>query len=115
MPRKLKRTSGRKPRVYSSNGSSYDTKMIITIILLLFAYPIGLICMWAWMRTWPSWLKIVITLPLLISVFFMMVVFYAVGHVLKDARMQRVLYQRQMMQDNFQYFTSPTISPGMTY
>lgn len=56
---------------------SYDTQIIVTVLLLIFVYPLGIIFMWAWMRNWPIWLKIIITLPVfvfLLSVFFIMFV-----------------------------------------
>jgi len=46
-----------------SNGDlSNDTKAIITILLILFLPPVGVIVMWAWMKSWPTWLKILLTL-----------------------------------------------------
>ena len=33
----------------STASISYETQMIIVVLLLLFVYPIGLIFMWAWM------------------------------------------------------------------
>jgi hypothetical protein len=50
---------------------SEDTKAIIVILLLLFVYPIGLILMWAWMKSWPTWLKIIISLPIILIPIFM--------------------------------------------
>ncbi len=69
-------------RTSNSNGyqASYDTQMIITVLLLLFVYPLGVIFMWSWMRNWPVWLKIIITLPVflfILSVFFIMFVLRA--------------------------------------
>jgi ABC-type multidrug transport system fused ATPase/permease subunit len=53
-----------------SNELSQDTKTIITIIALIFAYPAGLVLMWIWMD-WARWLKILLTclvfLPVIIS------------------------------------------------
>lgn len=57
------------------HGMSHDTKTLIVILLLLFAYGIGLIFMWLWMKTWPKWLKIVLTLPVFIYV--LILVFFA--------------------------------------
>jgi type IV pilus assembly protein PilA len=45
---------------------SNNTKAIIVILLLLFFYPIGIIFMWVWMKRWSKWLKIILTLGLLI-------------------------------------------------
>jgi len=51
-----------------NHGMSHDTKTLIVILLLIFAYGIGLIFMWIWMKTWPNWLKIVLTLPVFASI-----------------------------------------------
>jgi hypothetical protein len=48
-----------------STGMSNDTKTIITVLLLLLMFPIGLLLMWFWVK-WPVWVKIVISLPILI-------------------------------------------------
>ena len=47
------------------SGMSNDTKTIITVVVLLLFYPIGLILMW-FSAKWPTWGKILITLPLLV-------------------------------------------------
>ena len=51
-----------------NHGMSNDTKTLIVILLLIFTYWIGLIFMWIWMKTWPNWLKIVLTLPVFASI-----------------------------------------------
>lgn len=43
------------------SGLSEDAKTIITILLLIFVFPIGIIMMWIWMK-WPVWVKILVTL-----------------------------------------------------
>ena len=50
-----------------STGMSEDTKTIITVILLVCAYPIGVIFMWFWTR-WPKWVKVVLTLPVVLAI-----------------------------------------------
>jgi len=50
-----------------NQGISENTKAIITAILLVFAYPIGLLLMWFWAK-WPRWVKIVISLPLFLAI-----------------------------------------------
>src|SRR3990167_2087613 len=52
----------------TSQGMSNDTKTLIVILLLIFTYWIGLIFMWIWMKTWPKWLKIILTLPVFASI-----------------------------------------------
>ena len=47
----------------SNDELSYDAKTIITIVLLIGFYPVGLVLMYLWMR-WPVWLKVLLTLPL---------------------------------------------------
>lgn len=55
-----------------SNSSQPDlntgTQTIIAILLLLFVMPIGLIYMWIKMRGWPTWLKVIISLPLTVAI-----------------------------------------------
>jgi membrane protein YdbS with pleckstrin-like domain len=40
-------------------------KVILTCLFLFFFSPFGIILMWIWMR-WPIWLKVLVTLFLLI-------------------------------------------------
>jgi len=47
---------------------SYDAKTIIIILCLIFIYPIGIIFMWIWMKTWPLWLKLIISVPLILGI-----------------------------------------------
>lgn len=44
-----------------------DNKTIITVIILLFAYPIGLVLMWFWTK-WPKWAKVLISLPFFLAI-----------------------------------------------
>lgn len=48
---------------------SNDTKTIVTVILLVFAYPIGFIVMWVWAE-WPFWLKTLISIPVILLIIF---------------------------------------------
>jgi DMSO reductase anchor subunit len=65
-----------KPHITSSNGPTYDTQMIVTILLLLFVYPLGLMFMWVWMHTWPVWLKLIISIPFLLGLLVVCIMFY---------------------------------------
>lgn len=49
----------------SKQELSYDTKNIITVILLVGAFPIGLLVMWRW-KLWSKELRMLITLPVII-------------------------------------------------
>lgn len=46
---------------------SEDTKTLIVVLLLIFAYPIGLIMMFVWMK-WPWWVKLLVALPVTLVV-----------------------------------------------
>jgi len=122
MPRKKKRKMARhaiRPRITSSQGPTYDTLMIVTILLLLFVYPIGLLAMWGWMRTWPVWLKIVISSPCVISLLFIFFIVFVVGSVVRHnivkARFeqQRIMQMQQQEEKVLQLTVTPT--PTFTY
>lgn len=51
--------------VQSNQGASNDTRTIVTVLLLIFLFPIGFIVMWVWPK-WPSWVKIIISLPIVL-------------------------------------------------
>src|SRR5258708_29450675 len=62
----------------SSSEPSDTTKMLITLLLLFVFFPGGIICMWIWMKQWPLWLKLLITLfPIIIMLF----VFVLIGFI----------------------------------
>jgi len=60
-------------------GMSYDTKTVIVVLCLIFAYPIGLILMFAWMK-WPMIVKLLVTIP--VTFIFLVISLLMVGLVL---------------------------------
>jgi len=50
-------------------GMSDDTKTLITVLLLIFAYPIGLILMFVWTK-WPWWVKLLVAFPIALAILF---------------------------------------------
>lgn len=96
----------------SSGGISEDTKTLITVLVLLFAYPVGLILMWAW-TTWPKWLKIVVTLPVLLAIiglfFAVILILVNPARQLEKARMQEQKYQQVSPS------TLPSLAPRRSY
>ncbi len=50
-----------------NQGVSENNKAIVTVILLVFVYPVGLLLMWFWTK-WPRWAKIIISLPLFLAI-----------------------------------------------
>lgn len=47
-----------------NQGTSNDTKTIVTILLLIFIFPVGLILMWVWIK-WKLWVKILVSIPII--------------------------------------------------
>lgn len=41
-------------------GMSNDTKTLVTVLLLVFAFPAGFVLMWVW-TSWPKWVKFLIS------------------------------------------------------
>lgn len=104
-------------RVDTSEDLSYETKLVIVVLLLLFFYPLGLVFMWMWMRNWPTWLKVIISLPLVMGfVAFFIGIFIAatlIRHAVTSQDFQNSLkqrYEKQYM--NYQLTTTP--EPSIT-
>lgn len=62
----------------NSSGMSEDTKTIITVLLLLFAFPIGVVMTWVWMR-WPTWVKVLLTALIIIPLIIVISAFSFLG------------------------------------
>ncbi|PJE63317.1 hypothetical protein COU88_00160 [Candidatus Roizmanbacteria bacterium CG10_big_fil_rev_8_21_14_0_10_39_6] len=54
--------------IKKQDGVSYDTKTIITVLALIFVYPIGIVLMFVWMK-WKMWVKLLIALPVTLILF----------------------------------------------
>lgn len=54
------------PQTTTPEVHDTGTKTIVTVLVLLFAYPIGIILMWFWVK-WPKLVKILITLPIILA------------------------------------------------
>lgn len=48
-----------------NTGTSDETKTIVTVLLLIFVYPAGVIVMWLWTK-WKTWVKVLVSLPALL-------------------------------------------------
>lgn len=89
-------------------GLSHDTKTLIVILLLIFAYGVGVIFMWLWMKTWPKWLKIIISLGAIFSIAILaLAVFVSIADPFNQA--QKAEEARRMLQEEIS--SSPTPSP----
>jgi uncharacterized protein (DUF983 family) len=53
----------------SAADASENTNSILTLLLLFFAYPVGIIVMWLW-TSWAKWVKILVTLPFVLIILF---------------------------------------------
>lgn len=63
------------PTQTPNNGM--DTRSIITILLLLFFYPLGIIFMW-FATKWPKWVKLLITLPIILTLVFILLTIFLI-------------------------------------
>lgn len=61
--------------VIPTQGTSDDTKTIVTVLLLIFFFPVGFIMMWVWTH-WPTWVKLLIST---IVGLYMLFIFIIVG------------------------------------
>lgn len=92
---------------------SYETKLTIVILLLLFVYPLGLVFMWFWMRNWPLWLKILISLPIVIGILGILFGIFAIAMILRHVATDKN-FQYQMRQYQYQQEQQLTPSPSET-
>ena len=89
-----------------------DTKTIVVVLLLLFVYPIGVVFMWIWMKTWPTWLKIIITIPFIFGILSIILGFTVAGWFVRNSwREERPMYRMEQHAPqitNDQFSISPT-------
>lgn len=52
-------------KIQSSTGTTPTINTIVTIFLLIFVYPLGLLLVWFWTK-WPQWLKILLSVLVVI-------------------------------------------------
>lgn len=67
----------------TQNANTPSLNMIITILLLLFFFPLGLFLMWFWTH-WPKWLKIILTILLIISTLLFGIIISSAGRLIND-------------------------------
>lgn len=79
----------------NGNGISNDTATIITVLLLIFVYPIGVVVMWHLMK-WQGWIKALVSFPLIILFIFFFFGFFSTFNVSKAKN--RALCVRQCQQ-----------------
>ena len=61
-------------------GTSKKTRAIVTVLFLVFLFPVGLILMWAWSK-WQTWVKVLVTFLVLFTAFIITPVVLAVALV----------------------------------
>src|SRR5258708_7076128 len=107
-----------------STTTSTDTKLIVVILLLLLTYPIGLLFMWAWMKTWRTWVKVLITIPLLLTILAFILGILLVGAAVKRGiqyeEQKQHIDQQQLQKDvnngsQNQFYLSPTPDTNGSY
>jgi hypothetical protein len=62
------------------NELSYDTKTLITVLLLVTIYPIGVVMMFIWMK-WNKWIKFLIVLPAIAAVIIPFFILTVIGSI----------------------------------
>lgn len=77
------------------SGLSEDAKTIIVVLLLVFAFPVGLILMWIW-TAWPKWTKWLLTSILIIPLILIILFGYLVVRVAND-------YDYSQLETNYNY------------
>lgn len=95
--------ASKKVRIKNTQEFSEDTKTIVTVLLLIFAFPAGFILMWTWPK-WPKWVKILITIPLI--VFIVLILFLSVFLIKNAGKIQKEL--------KLKYYYSATSSPSFS-
>lgn len=90
------------------DGMSDDTKTIVTVMLLAFAYPVGLIMMFVWTK-WPVWVKALVTIPLAIGVLISFLIGGLIFSAVKNGDMEKeVNYNYSVTTPNEDYGSSPS-------
>lgn len=106
-------------RVQTTDEISYETKLVIVILLLLFVYPLGLIFMWFWMRNWPLWLKLLISIPVIFGILAICLGMFVAALFLRHA-VTNGNWQYQMRDDQRPYMrmyrmsATPSATPSQT-
>lgn len=62
----------------SQSGTSGDTKTLVTILLLIFIFPVGWIVMWFYPK-WPVWVKLLVSLPTIVGGILLSLFIYGIG------------------------------------
>ena len=70
-----------------------DNRSLITILLLLFVYPVGILVMWVWAH-WKTWIKIVVTLPIVIGVILFVASIVFGGSILLFSKPQVIIEEK---------------------
>jgi len=64
------------PQATNSTNSESTMRLILTIVALLFMFPLGVIFMWMWMK-WPKWVKLAVTIvPVVLWVAYVAFLFF---------------------------------------
>ena len=91
-------------------ATSEETKTIVTVLLLIFAYPIGLIVAWVWPK-WRWWVKLLISIPVVFFILAILSVFTLIAinpaaQIQKAAKAQYMnecvkMYTQQECEDEY--------------
>lgn len=98
--------------------SQLDSNTILVILLLIFAFPIGIVLMWILMKHWPKWMKWVITAPMIIIPILYILLFSVLFFVIRPSeQLQKAEETRQKSEQIKEYYNtqlSLTPTPATT-
>jgi hypothetical protein len=84
-------SAGQQPTpVVQSNGTSEEVKTIVTILLLIFVYPIGAIVAILWPK-WRWWVKLLVSLPMILG-FVLITLGFALLAMNPSAQLEKAKY-----------------------
>ncbi len=86
-----------------SEGMSSDTKTLVTVLLLVFAFPAGFVLMWIW-TAWPKWVKFLVTgiFAFFVLIWFLIFAAAIFVSVNPQAQLERAEEARMKNQEKYQ-------------
>jgi hypothetical protein len=101
---------------HSSPTSQLDSNTILVILLLIFAFPIGIVLMWILMKHWPKWMRWVITAPMIIIPIIYILLFSVVLFAIRPSEQIQKAEETQQKSEQIKnyYNTQLSLTPAAT-
>lgn len=91
---------------------SYEIKTVITVILLVTAYPVGVIMMLIWMK-WPVWVKALVCAPFILVALTVLLVLGIIGAAIGRGVMGEARYSGVRFNNNDKTRKEMLITPSV--